>query len=87
MNTVQRDESHRLLLLCCPTVQLSPIPSLHLTDGLPNDTADAAGCSPKAAAAAGNGPRHTIYSRARRCSSVVHLIETCDERIECQNER
>ena len=38
MNTVQRDESHRLLLLCCPIVQLSPIPSLHLTDGLPNDT-------------------------------------------------
>ena len=41
MNTAQRDELYRLLLLCCPIVQLSLyscIPSLHLTDGLPNDT-------------------------------------------------
>ena len=53
---------------CCSAAQscnYPSIPSLHLTDGLPNDTAAAAGCSPKAALAAGNVPRHTVYSRAQ----------------------
>ena len=84
---MQRDESHRLPLLLLLDRVIPSARSLHLTDDEPDDTAGAAGCSPKAAPAAGNVPRRTVYSRARQCTSVVDLAETCDERIECLNER
>jgi hypothetical protein len=44
---------------------IPPARSLHPTDDEADDTAGAAGCSPKAAPAAGNVPRHTVYSRAQ----------------------
>ena len=45
---------------------ISSIPSLHLTDeSTQRHGRDAAGCSPKAASAIGNGPWRTVYSRAR----------------------
>jgi hypothetical protein len=56
---------------CCCAAALLPnraipsTPSLHLTEDDPCDTADAAGCSPKASFAAGNVPWRTEYSRAR----------------------
>ena len=62
---MQRDESHRLPLLLLLDRVIPSVASLHLTDDEPGDTAAAAGCSPKAASAAGNVPRHTVYSRAQ----------------------
>jgi hypothetical protein len=57
---VQRVESHRLLLLFCPIVYFSTACTCSRTADLPHDSADAAGCSPKAAAATGNAPRHVV---------------------------
>jgi hypothetical protein len=42
-----------------------------LAAGLSHDTADAAGCSPEAAFAAGNGPWHAAYSRVRGAGAAA----------------
>ena len=65
LRTVQGDELQRLLALLLQHSIISPFLCLICQLNSPNNTADAAGCSPKAAFGAGNVPRHTVYSRAR----------------------
>jgi hypothetical protein len=66
LRTVQRDESQRLRLPCCPvvyfsTAALKPGPVNYPT----TRQMQLAGCSPKAAFAAGNVPWHTVCNRGQ----------------------
>ena len=65
LRTVQGDELQRLLALLLQHSIISAFLCLICQLNSPSNTADAAGCSPKPASAAGNVPRNTVYRRAQ----------------------